>query len=257
MTAPPITNASHSSENSQAVTLSVVVPILNEAANIADLVGEIVTALDAVTDFEIIYIDDGSEDDSLAILTALKAKVPQLRVLRHSQRAGQSAGTHSGVQAARGRLIATLDGDGQNDPADIPKLLAAFNAGDARTYRMVTGHRVNRRDTWSKRIGSRLANKVRGGLLNDANPDTGCALKLFEREMFLNLPYFDHMHRFLPALAKRAGCQVTVVPVNHRGRLHGQSKYSNFGRLIVGVPDLLGVAWLMRRAPKLLDREEI
>ena len=239
------------------MTLSVVVPILNEAANIADLVAEIVQALVGVTEFEIIFVDDGSEDDSLAILTRLKAEVAQLRVIRHSKRVGQSAGTYSGVQAARGNLIVTLDGDGQNDPADITKLLAAFNAADDRAYRMVTGHRVNRRDSLSKRIGSRLANRVRSRLLNDANPDTGCALKLFEREMFLRLPYFDHMHRFLPALAKRAGCHVTVVPVNHRGRLHGQSKYSNFGRLIVGIPDLLGVAWLMRRAPRALDREEM
>ena len=257
VTAAPTSTPSSTDQAAPAITLSVVVPVLNEAANIAGLVGEITAALNSVTGFEIIYVDDGSSDDSMAILTGLKADNAHLRVIRHNRRAGQSAGTLSGVRAARGRLIATLDGDGQNDPADIPKLLTAYEGMTGSGPRMVTGHRVNRRDVWSKRVASRLANKLRGALLRDANPDTGCALKLFEREMFLALPYFDHMHRFLPALAKRQGCMVAVVPVNHRGRVHGDSKYSNLGRLLVGIPDLLGVAWLMRRAPADLEREEV
>jgi dolichol-phosphate mannosyltransferase len=229
--------------------LSVVVPVLNEEANVGPLIAEICGALDSVCPFEIVFVDDGSTDATAATLAGLRARVPQLRVLSHSRRSGQSAGLRSGITAARGRLIATLDGDGQNDPADIPALLRAWQDYAGTTPVMVTGHRVNRRDTWTKRRASRIANALRRSMLGDDNPDTGCSLKLFERALFLRFPYFDHMHRFLPALAKREGARVTVVPVNHRARHAGASKYRIFDRLAVGIPDLLGMVWLMRRAP--------
>ncbi len=238
--------------------LSVVVPVLNEEPNVEPLVREIVSALEGVCRYEIVYVDDGSTDGTPRVLDALKSELDVLRVVRHSRRAGQSTGLRSGMLAARGRLVATLDGDGQNDPADIPALYARHGEGARSTrFRMVTGHRVNRRDTWSKRRASRLANAIRRGLLGDDNPDTGCSLKLYERELFLRLPYFNHMHRFLPALAQREDCEVLVVPVNHRHRRAGQSKYKILDRLFVGIPDLLGVMWLLRRSVRRLDVEEL
>lgn len=238
--------------------LSVIVPVLNEAENIAPLVGEIEAALTGVCAFEIIYIDDCSTDETPDVLRRLKAEHPHLRVIRHDRTCGQSAGLRNGVTAARGELIATLDGDGQNDPADIPKLLEKYQQTvTADQPVMITGHRVNRQDTASKRVASKYANKLRRALLKDDNPDTGCSLKLYARETFQRFPYFDHMHRFLPALAKRENCAVHVVPVNHRHRQHGQSKYSNLGRALVGIPDLLGVAWLLRRSPGGLKAKEI
>lgn len=238
--------------------LSVIVPVLNEADNIAPLIAEIEAALSDVCVFEILYIDDASTDRTPEILKELKATRPYLRVIRHDRTSGQSAGLRNGVLAAHGELIATLDGDGQNDPADIPKLLQKYRETATGTRPvMVTGHRVNRRDTASKRLASKYANKIRRLLLKDDNPDTGCSLKLYARETFLRFPYFDHMHRFLPALAKRENCAVHVVPVNHRHRQHGQSKYSNLGRALVGIPDLLGVAWLLRRSPGRLEAKEI
>ena len=236
--------------------LSVVVPVLNEADNIRPLVAEIVAALDGVCDFEIVYVDDGSTDGTRNTLLTLKKSEPRLRVIIHDKRAGQSAGLRSGVMAAQGDLIATLDGDGQNDPADIPKLLKAYQSDKKADRLMVTGHRVNRRDSWAKRRASRIANAVRRAALRDDNPDTGCSLKLYERALFLRFPYFDHMHRYLPALAKRENCAVRVVPVNHRHRTQGRSKYTNLGRLLVGVPDLLGVMWLIRRSPGDLKSKE-
>lgn len=235
-----------------------IVPVLNEADNIAPLVAEIESALDGVCTFEILYIDDASTDRTPEILAGLKATRPHLRIIRHDRTSGQSAGLRNGVWAARGVLVATLDGDGQNDPADIPKLLAKYRETVSAGHPvMVTGYRVNRRDTASKRFASKYANKLRRFLLKDDNPDTGCSLKLYARETFLRFPYFDHMHRFLPALAKRENCTVHVVPVNHRHRQHGQSKYSNLGRALVGIPDLLGVAWLLRRSPGSLKAKEI
>lgn len=236
--------------------LSVVVPVLNEEANVGPLIAEIRAALDGVCAFEMVFVNDGSTDGTAAKLDALRAEVPQLRVLTHSARSGQSSGLRSGIAAARGRLIATLDGDGQNDPADIPALLKAWQAESGASALMVTGHRVNRRDTWTKRRASRIANALRRALLGDDNPDTGCSLKLFERALFLRFPYFDHMHRFMPALAKREGARVAVVPVNHRARHAGTSKYKIFDRLAVGIPDLLGMMWLMRRAPANLTVHE-
>lgn len=235
--------------------LSVVVPVLNEAPNIQPLIGEIRAALDGVCAYEIVYVDDGSDDDTPNILDRLADELSNLRVVTHDRRSGQSAGLRSGVLAARGRLIATLDGDGQNDPADIPKLLEEHAKADGSRQRMVTGWRVQRNDSWAKRRASRIANKIRRGMLRDDNPDTGCSLKLYERDLFLKLPYFDHMHRFLPALAKRENCEVTVVPVNHRHRAYGTSKYKVLDRLFVGIPDLLGVYWLLRRGPGPLERK--
>jgi len=227
--------------------LSVVVPVFNERDNVTALVDEIVAALRGRLTFEIVYVDDHSRDNTLAVLTALRQRVPELRVLQHATQSGQSTAVRNGVKAARAAWIATLDGDGQNDPADIPNLLAA-RAGAAATVKLFAGWRVKRQDSGSKRIASRLANAIRRRLLRDDTPDTGCGIKLFERAAFLDLPYFDHMHRYLPALMQRAGWQTLSVPVNHRVRSTGVSKYNNLNRAMVGIADLRGVAWLIRRA---------
>ena len=226
--------------------LSVVVPVYNEQDNVAPLVGEIVAALRGSVDFEIVYVDDDSTDATLARLQALKAEVPELRIVRHLANGGQSTATRNGVKAARGAWIATLDGDGQNDPADIPKLLAERDRA-ASDVKLFAGWRVERKDSGSKRWASKWANAIRSRMLRDATPDTGCGIKLFEREAFLDLPYFDHMHRYLPALMQRAGWKTVSVPVNHRHRGSGVSKYNNLNRALVGVADLRGVAWLIRR----------
>lgn len=227
--------------------LSVVVPVRNEAGNIRPLLEEIRTALDGVVKYEIIYVDDGSTDDTLLQLKAMQAELPQLRVLRHARSCGQSTAIRSGVKAARGEWIATLDGDGQNDPADIPKLIAAVEEG----VHLVGGNRRHaRRDSWIKRISSVIANGVRSRILHDSTPDTGCGLKLFRRDVFLDLPYFDHMHRFLPALVQRCGGRVVSVPVHHRPRERGVSNYGTLDRLLVGIVDLAGMLWLLRRAKR-------
>jgi dolichol-phosphate mannosyltransferase len=228
--------------------LSVVIPVKNEAENIAPLVTEIRAALDGVAEYEILYVDDGSGDATAAEVTRLAAQLPQLRLLRHAGNCGQSAAIRTGVRAARGGWIATLDGDGQNDPADIPMLWRMVMHAPAEPPLMIAGHREKRRDSWSKRWASSAANRVRSRLLGDRTPDTGCGLKLFPRTLFLQLPYFDHMHRFLPALVLREGGTVRSVPVNHRPRSRGKSKYGVFDRLGVGIVDLLGVMWLRRRA---------
>jgi dolichol-phosphate mannosyltransferase len=240
--------------------LSVVIPVKNEAGNIAPLVAEIVAALDGGgrhLAYEIVYVDDGSSDATAAELRRLQAALPQLRVVRHAVSCGQSAAIRSGVKAARGRWIATLDGDGQNDPADIPALWhIACDSAAAAPPPLIAGHRAQRRDSWTKRQASRIANGVRRRLLRDATPDTGCGLKLFPRELFLDLPYFDHMHRFLPALVLREGGSVHSVPVNHRPRQRGSSKYGVLDRLGVGIIDLLGVMWLCRRRARPLLVED-
>jgi dolichol-phosphate mannosyltransferase len=235
--------------------LSVVVPVFNERDNIPPLLAEISTALRGRVDYEIVYVDDRSSDDSLAVLQAERARHPELRIVRHLRQSGQSTAIWNGVRAARGKWIATLDGDGQNDPADIPKLLEA-RAQAKPEIRLFAGWRTTRRDTFNKRISSKIANGVRSRMLRDATPDTGCGLKLFERETFLILPYFDHMHRYLPALVKRAGFQSVSVPVGHRPRTRGVSKYGMLDRLWVGLADLRGVSWLMRRA-KVTPTEEL
>jgi len=227
--------------------LSVVVPVHNERDNIVPLLTEIVAALRGKTDFEIVYVDDSSKDDSLAVLTAAKAQFPELRVLRHLSQSGQSTALRTGIRAARGAWIATLDGDGQNDPADIPKLLA-MRGESPDAIKLFAGWRVDRKDTGSKRWASKFANALRSRLLRDETPDTGCGIKLFARAAFLDLPYFDHMHRYLPALFQRAGWQVKSVPVNHRPRGSGVSNYNNLNRALVGISDLRGVAWLIRRS---------
>ena len=227
--------------------LSVVVPVHNERDNIVPLLTEIAAALRGRADFEIVYVDDASKDGSLAVLTAAKAQFPELRVLRHLQQSGQSTALRTGIKAARGAWIATLDGDGQNDPADIPKLIAMRDESPG-VIKLFAGWRVNRQDTGSKRWASKWANAIRSRLLRDETPDTGCGIKLFERAVFLDLPYFDHMHRYLPALVQRAGWQVRSVPVNHRPRGSGVSNYNNLNRALVGIADLRGVAWLIRRS---------
>jgi dolichol-phosphate mannosyltransferase len=227
--------------------LSVVVPVHDEAENLAPLIHEIRAALTGRLQYEIVYVDDGSTDDTPDRLRALQRDVPELRVLRHRRSCGQSAAIHSGVRHARGRYVATLDGDGQNDPADIPRLLEVLLAAPATGARMVTGQRANRHDSAVRRVSSRVANGVRGALLQDRTPDTGCGLKLFPRALFLEFPFFDHMHRFLPALALRHGGEVVSVPVNHRPRERGRSHYNIGNRLWVGIVDLFGVLWLVRR----------
>jgi dolichol-phosphate mannosyltransferase len=224
--------------------VSIVVPVKDEAGNVGPLAREIAQALRGET-HEILFVDDGSGDATAQELKALKGEIPTLRVVRHGRNLGQSRGIRSGVLAAKGEIIVTLDGDGQNDPADIPKLLSALRADPS--LGMVSGVRVKRQDTASRRLASRLGNRFRNAMLGDGASDTGCGLKAFRREMFLSLPYFDHMHRFLIALAQREGWKVSYVPVNHRPRLTGASKYTNFGRLLVSVADLLGVRWLQRR----------
>ena len=227
--------------------LSVVVPVHNEEDNVAPLVGEILAALRGVVPFEIVYVDDLSGDATLERLRALKSATPELRVVRHLSNSGQSTAIRTGIKAARAAWIATLDGDGQNDPADIPKLLA-HRDGAAADIKLFAGWRVNRQDSGSKRWASKWANAIRARMLRDDTPDTGCGIKLMEREAFLDLPYFDHMHRYLPALMQRAGWKTVSVPVNHRHRASGVSKYNNLDRALVGIRDLRGMAWLISRS---------
>jgi len=242
-----------SAQTSAVNLLSVVVPVRNEQDNIAPLIAEICAALNQVVDFEIIYVNDGSTDETALRLADIKLACPQLRVLKHASSCGQSTAVRSGVKAARGDWIATLDGDGQNDPADIPKLMAAVEEG----VELVGGNRRHaRRDTWIKRVSSVIANGVRSRMLQDSTPDTGCGLKLFRRDVFLDLPYFDHMHRFLPALVIRRGGKVVSVPANHRPRERGVSNYGTLDRLMVGIVDLFGVMWLQRRAKRPIATEE-
>lgn len=234
--------------------LSVVVPVFNERDNVKPLIDEIIAALRGRCDFEIVYVDDCSKDDSLAVLQGLKPQVSELRIIRHVSQSGQSTAIRNGVKVARGSWIATLDGDGQNDPADIPKLLTARDNGPS-DVKLYAGWRVNRKDTGSKRWASKIANAIRSRLLRDATPDTGCGIKLFERDAFLDLPYFNHMHRYLPALMQRSGWKTVSVPVNHRARGAGVSKYNNINRALVGIADLRGVAWLIRRAKRTVVEE--
>lgn len=224
--------------------ISVVVPVKNEQDNVQPLIEEIDRALAHLT-HEIIYVDDGSTDGTFVRLTELQKTFKQLRIVQHVASCGQSTAVRTGVKHAQYDWVATLDGDGQNDPADIPKLIAAVTDG----VELVGGNRrASRRDTWVKRMSSVIANTVRSKMLNDDTPDTGCGLKLFSRDAFLDLPYFDHMHRFLPALIKRRGGKIVSVAVSHRNRQFGRSNYGTLDRLMVGLVDLFGVAWLQRRA---------
>lgn len=237
---------------------AVVIPMLNEAAGVPGLLDECRAAARDLGPFEICVTDDGSTDGTGAALADWATRHPDaaLTVVRHPRPAGQSAAIHAAVRAARARLIVTLDGDGQNPPDQIPGLLAPFLDGTpSDRLGLVAGQRVKRDDPAAKRLASKAANAIRRSLLKDGTPDTGCGLKAFRRDAFLALPYFNHMHRFLPALFQRDGWEVAHAPVTHRGREHGRSKYTNLGRAIHGAVDLFGVAWLIGRRRKVLPRE--
>lgn len=229
--------------------LSVVIPVYNEEKSIEPLLREVVSALEGRCHYEVIYVDDASTDGSLDHLRSLREGHHQLRIIRHRHNCGQSIALLSGVRAARADWVVTLDGDGQNDPADIPNLIRArdYALDHPGDLCMIAGQRVQRADSWLRRFASRLANAVRRKLLADATVDTGCGLKLFRRDALLAIPHFNHMHRFLPALIQRDGGLVITVAVTHRPRLHGQSKYGLFDRLWVGIVDMLGVLWLKHR----------
>jgi dolichol-phosphate mannosyltransferase len=236
------------------VDLAIVIPVLNEAESIAALLEEITATLDGQTGFEIIVVDDGSTDATRAELSRCRERCPALRVIRHRTRCGQSAAIATGFDAARSDWIVTLDGDGQNDPADILRLYRILREAPA-DVGLVIGHRVRRRDSLPRLLSSRLANRVRAGVLGDGTPDSACGLKAFARATFLRLPRFDHMHRFLPALVRRQGERVLSVEITQRARTGGRSKYGIHNRLWVGIVDLLGVWWLMRRALRTVVEE--
>jgi len=226
---------------------SVVSPVRNEAENVEQLVREIAQSLGGRA-FEIIFVDDSSQDDTRARLFALKASIPNLRVIGHRKNAGQSRAVRTGVLAARSPVILTLDGDGQNDPADLPALLAQLNRADAPgDLALVQGRRDKRVDSGWKKFGSRFANNIRRSILKDSNTDSGCGMRAFKRDAYLQLPYFDHMHRYLPALMQSEGFMVEERAVGHRARTHGKSNYTNFGRLADAVSDMRGVMWLRKR----------
>jgi dolichol-phosphate mannosyltransferase len=238
------------------VTLSVVVPVKDEAENVAQLALEILRVVG--TEAEIIFVDDGSQDSTAEVLKTLKAEIPSLRAIAHGRNIGQSRAVRTGVRAAQGEIIATLDGDGQNDPADIPRLLHALqNAPAAARVGMVSGIRQQRKDTANKRYASGFANWFRNAMLHDGATDSGCGLKVFRRDAFLALPYFDNMHRFLIALMQREGYTVEFVPVTSRPRVHGKSKYKNLSRALVGFFDTFGVRWLQHRFRGAVEPKEI
>ncbi|MGZ4980632.1 MAG: glycosyltransferase family 2 protein [Methylobacter sp.] len=238
--------------------ISIIVPVYNEADNISMLIAEIGRTMSGGEAYEIIYVDDGSNDNTAEVLKQELQHVKLLRVIRHQQSCGQSAAIYTGVKAAKYPFIATLDGDGQNDPADISRLYEALiqQRENISNLWMIAGWRNKRHDSAWRLFSSKVANSVRSRLLGDNTPDSGCGLKVFLRDEFLSLPYFDHMHRFLPALILRAGGQVISEPVNHRSRTHGHSKYGTLDRLWVGIIDILGVIWLKKRA-KLSEASEV
>ena len=239
------------------VKYSVVVPVYNEEENVGPLSAEIAAAMKGMP-YEMLFINDASTDGTLESLTALKSTHKTLRVLSHRKNSGQSRSVRSGVIAAAGGIIATLDGDGQNDPADIPALIKKMIRKDAPdNLALVGGRRAKRKDTWAKRAASRFGNGVRKWLLKDEADDTGCGLKVFKKNAFLSLPYFDHIHRYIPALMLREGYVIEFADVGHRNRQFGVSKYTNFGRLIVSISDLRGVMWLNRRSRNPGDVDEI
>jgi glycosyltransferase involved in cell wall biosynthesis len=228
--------------------LSVVIPAKNEAQNVAPLIHEIIDVLNGVAEFEIVYVDDGSDDRTInELYKIIDAGFDCIQPVRHKVSVGQSTAIMSGVKAASGELIVTMDADGQNDPADIPKLLCAARGLVQGSDYCVAGYRRRRKDTPWKRFQSKVANSVRARLLGDGTPDTGCGLKVIPKHTFMKLPYFDHMHRYIPALVKRIHGEVVVIEVNHRERQAGESKYNMLGRLRVGVVDIFGVLWLQRR----------
>jgi dolichol-phosphate mannosyltransferase len=229
------------------IDVSVVVPVMNEEDNILPLLRETIEALGGES-FEVIIVDDCSSDKTHECLVGAKADNPVLRVLRHDVNCGQSSSIRTGILAARGDVIAVMDGDGQNNPADFPALLAAYRDPSAPdNLRLVQGHRQKRKDTGPKKLASKLGNGIRQKLIKDRAPDAGCGIKVFSRETFLRLPYFDHMHRYMAALVLREGAEVQFVPVSHRAREHGVSKYGILDRLWVSIRDLMGVMWLQNR----------
>jgi dolichol-phosphate mannosyltransferase len=230
--------------------ISVVVPARDEAENVAPLLEDVRRALEGRVDYEVVFVDDGSVDGTPARLREMSRTFPRLRWVSHRSACGQSAAIWTGVRLSRAPWIVTLDGDGQNDPADIPSLLEVRAGRGADANILVNGRRERRRDTWVKRASSRIANGVRRRILGDETSDTGCGLKLFPREAFLGLPFFDHMHRFLPALMRRGGSEIVSVPVRHRERRHGRSHYGVRNRLWAGIVDMLGVLWLQRRSKR-------
>jgi dolichol-phosphate mannosyltransferase len=249
---------SQGTSSTRGLDVSVVIPVCNEQDNVEPLAREIHAALAGRYVFETIFVDDGSTDGTAAAVQAARdSGMPEIRLIGHLFRTGQSAAIATGVRDARAPWIATLDGDGQNDPADIPKLLDTARSSTSPRLRLVMGNRTRRRDTWLRRLSSRVANGVRGGLLKDGTPDTGCGIKVFDRAVFMDIPRFNHMHRFMPALFQREGFEVKSVPVNHRERTRGTSKYGVNNRLWVGIVDLFGVLWLIRRASRRVPvREE-
>jgi glycosyltransferase involved in cell wall biosynthesis len=231
----------------EALEFSVVVPVHNEAGNVATLVGEIAAALDGRA-FEMVFVDDASTDETRTKLVELKATYPMLRVVGHRKNAGQSRAIRTGILAAHGPVVGTLDGDGQNDPADLPDLYRQLTRADApHGLKMVMGRRASRKDSAWKKFGSRFANRIRQRMLRDNCDDSGCGIKVIDRDAFLKLPYFDHMHRYMPAMMKADGHEVEFRNVNHRPRGEGKSNYTNFGRLRDALSDLRGVMWLIRR----------
>ncbi|MGY3550747.1 dolichol-phosphate mannosyltransferase [Bradyrhizobium sp. USDA 4472] len=236
-------------------SVSIVVPVRNEADNIAPLIEEIAAALDGRWVYEIIYVNDGSTDATGERLVGIMAQRDNLRQLRHAKSGGQSAAVRSGVRAARGAIVATLDGDGQNNPVFLPDLIAAVEKGA--NIGLAAGQRVGRKDTGFKKLQSRVANKVRNAILQDGTRDTGCGLKAFRREVFLSMPYFDGLHRFLPALVRREGFDIAYVDVIDRPRHSGVSNYGFFDRLWIGIMDLAGVWWLIRRKKPTPDVTEV
>ncbi|WP_416308517.1 glycosyltransferase family 2 protein [Neptunicella sp. SCSIO 80796] len=228
--------------------LSIVIPAKNEKDNIEPLINEIIAAISGIYDFEIIYVDDGSDDGTFEELLRHKQQGKAfIKVLKHQYSVGQSTAICTGVKQASGRWVVTMDADGQNDPRDIPLMVQQAAGQAADSHFCIAGYRKNRKDTAWYRLQSKVANKIRSKILNDGTPDTGCGLKVFPKHTFLSLPYFDHMHRFIPALVNRMQGKVIVVEVNHRNRHAGVSKYNMLGRLGVGIVDMFGVMWLQKR----------
>ena len=240
--------------------LSLVIPVFNEAGNIGDVLREAHEALKDHFDIEIIAVDDGSDDGTVEAIAAISHEIPAVKTIRHPKRSGKSAGLRTGFIAARGPWVATMDGDGQNDPCDIVKMADGLDLTKVGEIGLVAGVRQRRNDGWSRWIASRVANGLRKSLLRDDCPDTACGLKLLPRDLFLAMPFFDALHRYMPALTRHLGYDTRVVPVNDRPRATGESKYTNVGRAFAGAVDLLGVIWLLRRTkvpgPALLLRDE-
>ena len=239
------------------IPVAIVIPVYNEAESIIEVLTEVLQRLTRALDFEVIAVDDGSADDTLERMIHLRNRCnAPLRIIRHTTNFGKSTAIYTGIKAARAEWVVTLDGDGQNDPADIPRLLEMLkDPGRPSNLQLICGFRYNRQDPWLKRIASRIANQLRSRLLNDDTPDTACGLKLINRQAFLDLPFFDNMHRFLPALIQRNGDAVVSIAVNHRPRLRGRSKYGVWDRLWAGIIDLLGVLWLQRRVKRPIFEE--